>query len=80
MRITLKSVNHRLAELGADARLEKGDGYFYFSGGKASDWLDRTVNVATLATLTLDQWVDEFQRLNKLNEGMLRAPAKKKRR
>jgi hypothetical protein len=27
MRITLKSVNHHLAELGVGARLEKGDGY-----------------------------------------------------
>jgi hypothetical protein len=25
------------------AQLEKGDGYFYFSGGEAADWLDRTV-------------------------------------
>jgi hypothetical protein len=44
MRVTLKTVNDRLAELG-DAHLEKGDGYFYFSGGEATDWLDRTVKV-----------------------------------
>jgi hypothetical protein len=37
MRVTLKTVNDRLAELGYDARLEKGDGYFYFSGGEAMD-------------------------------------------
>ena len=80
MRVTLKSINDRLAELGHKARLEKGDGHFYFSGGEASDWLDRTVKVPTLASLTLDQWVDEFQRLKKLNEGMLRPPVKKKRR
>jgi hypothetical protein len=80
MRVTLKTVNDRLAELGYDARLEKGDGYFYFSGGEAMDWLDRTVKVPILSSLTLDQWVDEFRRLKKLNEGMLRSPVKKKRR
>jgi hypothetical protein len=80
MRVTLKSVNDRLAELGHTALLEKGDGYFYFSGGEATDWLDRTVKVPTLSGLTLDQWVDEFKRLKKLNEGMLRPPVKKKRR
>jgi len=80
MRITVKTVNDRLAELGADARLEKGDGYFYFSGGEATDWLDRTVKVPILNSLTLDQWVDEFQRLKRLNEGMRRPPVNKKRR
>jgi hypothetical protein len=80
MRVTLKTVNDRLAELGYDARLEKGDGYFYFSGGEAMDWLDQTVKVPILSSLTLDQWVDEFRRLKKLNEGMLRSPVKKKRR
>jgi hypothetical protein len=80
MRVTLKSVNDRLTELGHDARLNKGDGYFYFSGGEATDWLDRTVKVPTLSSLTLDQWLDEFTRLKKLNESMLRPPVKKKRR
>jgi len=79
MRVTLKTVNDRLAELGIDARLEKGDGYFYFSGGETTDWLDRTVKVPILSSLTLDQWVDEFKRLKKLNDGMLRAPPRKKR-
>jgi hypothetical protein len=47
MRVTLKSVNDRLGELCIKAMLKKGDGYFYFSGGEASDWLDRTVKVQT---------------------------------
>ena len=80
MRVTLKSINDRLAELGHKASLEKGDGYFYFSGGEATDWLDRTVKVPTLSSLTLDQWVDEFKRLKKLNEGMLRPTVRKKQR
>jgi hypothetical protein len=79
MRVTLKSVNDHLAALGHTTRLEKGDGYFYFCEGEATYWLDRTVIVPILSSLTLDQWVDEFKRLKKLNEGMLRPPARKKR-
>jgi hypothetical protein len=80
VRITLKSVNDRFAELGHSALLAKGDGYYYFYGGEAADWLDCTVKVATLSSLTLDQWVDEFKRLKRLNEDMRRPPVKKKRR
>jgi hypothetical protein len=40
-------------ELSHNARLEKGDGYFRFSGREASDWLDRTVKVPTLARVTI---------------------------
>jgi len=35
--------------------------------GEAADWLDRTVNVPTVNSLTLAEWVAEFQRLRKLN-------------
>jgi hypothetical protein len=80
VRVTLKSINDRLAELGHDAHVEKGDGYLCFSGGEAGDWLDRTVKVRNLAIPTLDQWVDEFKRLKNLNEGMLRPPVKEKQR
>jgi hypothetical protein len=42
MRLTL-TINERLATLGKGAELTKGDGcFFYFSGGEASDWVDRT--------------------------------------
>jgi hypothetical protein len=78
MRVTLKSINDRLTELDIEARLEKGDGYFYFSGGEATDWLDRTIKVPILSSLTLDRWVDEFRRLKKVNEGLLKPPGKKK--
>ena len=49
-RITLNAVNHELARLGLRARLEKASGYFYFFGGDATDWIDRTVQVARSAT------------------------------
>lgn len=49
------TVNEALAKRGSDARLEKGDGYFYFSGGETTNWLDRTVNARSLSSLSLDQ-------------------------
>ena len=75
MRLTLKAINEELAKHGIGARLEKGDGYFYFSGGEASDWLDKTVNAASLSTLSLEQWIAEFERLTKLNDDILKASA-----
>ena len=67
MRVTLKAIHDELQRLGHDVRLEKGDGYFYFWSGEANDWLDKTVRVPTLNSLTLEQWVEEFKRLKKLN-------------
>jgi hypothetical protein len=42
MRVTLKAVNAELTKRGRHAMLVNGDGYFYFRGGEATDWLDRT--------------------------------------
>ena len=77
MRLTVKAINEELAKRGSSARLEKGDGYFYFSGGETTDWLDRTVNARSLSSLSLDQWMAEFDRLKKLNKDILRAAAGK---
>jgi len=43
--LTLKIINTELAKRGLTAELARGDGYFYFLGGEALDWLDRTVRV-----------------------------------
>jgi hypothetical protein len=56
--------------------LEKGDGYFYFWSGEANDWLDKIVNVPTLSSLTLEQWVEEFNSLKKLNHEILHTRSK----
>jgi len=53
--LTLKAINDELARRGHSARLEKASGYFYFLGGEAADWLDRTVGVRTINSLTLKQ-------------------------
>jgi hypothetical protein len=74
MRVTLKAIHDELQRQGHDVHVEKGDGYFYFCGQEANDWLDKTVRVPTLASLTLQQWVAEFNRLKKLNEQFLEQP------
>jgi hypothetical protein len=77
MRLTLKAVNAEFVRRGHAALLAKGDGYFYFSSGEAVDWLDRTVNVPTLSSLSLDEWLAEFDRLKKLNGEIIMKTAKK---
>jgi hypothetical protein len=76
MRVTLTAINGELQRLGHHFRLEKGDGYFFFWSGEANDWFDRTVQVPTLSSLTLKQWLEEFNRLKKLNMEILRARPK----
>jgi hypothetical protein len=71
MRLTLKTIDDELRRLGHDVHVEKGDGYFYFWKGMANNWLDRTVNVPKVSSLTLEQWIGEFNRLKKVNEEML---------
>jgi hypothetical protein len=71
MRTTLKSVNEALAGLGAQARLMKGDGYFYFDSGEAENWLDKTISTRTLSSRTVDEWVQEYHRLKELNRKLL---------
>ena len=69
-RITLKAVNEELVRRGHHARLEKGSGYFYFWSEDSAHWIDRTVPVATLNSLTLDQWVSQYLWLKKVNAEM----------
>ncbi len=71
MRLTLKAINDELRRLGNDVHIEKGDGYFYVWNGDANDWLDRTINVPKVSSLTLEQWIDEYNRLKRLNGEML---------
>ncbi len=71
MRLHLKIVNAELAKRGITARLEKGEGYFYFHFGEAADWLDRTVRVRKINDLTLKEWMAEFQRLRELNSRIM---------
>ena len=79
MRLTLKAIDEELRRLGHDVHVEKGDGYFYFWKGEANNWLDRTVNVPKVSSLSLEQWIGEYDRLKKLNGEMLSGKAAKKK-
>jgi hypothetical protein len=72
MRLHLRIINDELAKRGHTARLVKGDGHFYFHLGEAADWLDCTVGVRTINSLTLKEWMEEFRRLKHLNEQIMR--------
>ena len=76
MRVTSKEIHDELTRLGHDVHLEKRDGYFYFRGPEVNNWLDRTVKVSALSSLTLEQWVKEFNRLKNLNKEILGGKAK----
>jgi hypothetical protein len=75
MRLTAKAVTAELHRLGHEARLESGDGYFYFLGLEPATCLDKTIRVPKMSSLTLEQWVAEYVRLKKLNEEILRGKA-----
>jgi hypothetical protein len=78
MRISLKAINNELERRGAQAALTRGDGYFYFWGGQATDWLDRTVRVPTLHSLTLEQWIEQYRVLREKNLALLTGATKQK--
>src|SRR5262245_24383040 len=73
-RVTLKAINDELLRRGHVARLEKTSDYFYFFGGEATHWIDRTVLGTTVGARSLEQWVSEFVRLKKLNAEMMQSP------
>jgi len=73
MRVTLNSVNEELARLSHKVELVRGGGYFFFRGGEADDWIDRAVQVPTISSLTLEQWIGEYNRLKAVNEQFTKA-------
>jgi hypothetical protein len=71
-RISRKMINDALRERGRDESLRPGDGYFYFGGGEAVNWITNSVRVRRLSDLTLEQWLEEFDRLLKLDKKLHR--------
>ena len=62
-RVTRKIVNDALRARGRDESLREGDGYFYFGGGEAVNWLTSSVMVRKISDLGLEEWLKEFDRL-----------------
>ena len=77
-RLTLKAINQELARRGHDARLARGNGYFYFWSGEATGWLARTVDVPNVSSLTLEEWIQKFLELKKKNKEIFRSGGKRR--
>jgi hypothetical protein len=75
VRISLKAINSDPG-IGAARRLciAGGDGYLYFLGGEATDWLDRTVRVPTVHSLALEQWIEQYRMLREKEPGKAEGP------
>ena len=80
MPLTLKTINSELAKRGYDVRLARGDGYFYFRGGEAADWVVNSLRVPAINSLTLEEWIGEFERLRKLNAEIMKSRSSTRKR
>jgi hypothetical protein len=74
--LSLKTIDTELAKRGINTKLARGEGYFYVCSGEATDWLDRTVRVLTVHSLTLEQWIDEVRKLRETNRQLMRSVEK----
>jgi hypothetical protein len=76
-RVTRKMVNDALRARGRDESLREGEGYFYFGGGEAVNWLTSSVMVRRISDLTLEQWLKEFDSLLERNKKLERMERRK---
>ena len=60
-KFTLAKINQEIAARGGSELLVKGNGYYYFCEGNASQWQDTMVIVNRLNELTIEEWVAEWQ-------------------
>jgi hypothetical protein len=67
---------HGIGEAGIQGIAHQGRRVLLFLGGEAADWLDRILRMLTLHALTLDQGIDEFQKLTEKNQQVMGAAAK----
>jgi hypothetical protein len=73
--VTRKIVNDALRARGRDESLRQGEGYFYFGGGEAVNWLSSSVMVRRISDLTLEQWLGKFDSLLKREKKVRRQMA-----
>jgi hypothetical protein len=66
--VTRKIINDALRERGRDESLRPGNSFFYFGGGEAVNWLTNSVRVQRVSDLTLEQWLEEFDKLLKIDK------------
>jgi len=61
---SVKDVNNFLKKKGVKEKLYKGKGYYYFSGGDASNWYQSAVYTSHIGDLSLDSWYKEWKDLS----------------
>lgn len=60
---TVARVNAMLKARGAKATLRRGRGYYYFTGDDTRGWHETIVCTYRVESLTLQMWMDEYDRL-----------------
>ena len=68
------------APRGRDESLREGNGYFYFGGGEAVNWLTTAVDVRKISDLTLDQWLKKFDELLEQQKKIQTGKAKQRKK
>ena len=62
-------VNRVLRQRGRLERLVRGRGYYYFAGGNSTNWPTCSVWVYRADDLTVERWLQEFDRLRQSAQG-----------
>lgn len=57
-------------------KFARGDGYFYVWLGDGTGWLDRTIQVPTVSSLTIERCIDEVRKLRETNRQLMRLEKK----
>lgn len=65
-------VNQALKAKGVAERLARGRGYSYFRGGNTGNWRETAVYVSDPGALSVDEWLEEFERLRKTSWGVIK--------
>lgn len=65
---TIKQVNDYLSSNGAEEKLARGEGYYYFYEGSTDSWSITCVPVPYVSSLTPEQWFEELEYLKQYNK------------
>ncbi len=63
-RFNTRSINRAIRELGGSEILVRGDGYWYFAEGMASNWPAASVYTMRLHDLTKEQWIELYKQMH----------------
>jgi hypothetical protein len=58
-------VNAFLKSKNIKEKLQKGKGYFYFSGGDSYNWAESAVYVYRIDDMTFQDWYEEYKKFSR---------------